>query len=77
VTATPHASVVDFWLDPVCPYSWTASRWLREVEQRRPLRVRYHVMSLYLLNEHRADVSAAHRQSWTPPAGQSGSRRLR
>src|SRR5512133_3547321 len=52
MTATPNTSVVDFWFDPVCPYSWTASRWLREVEQRRPLRVRYHIMSLYLLNEH-------------------------
>jgi hypothetical protein len=59
---TPQASVVDFWFDPVCPYSWTASRWLREVQQRRPLHVRYHVMSLYLLNEHRADVSADYRR---------------
>ena len=56
-------SVVDFWFDPVCPYSWTASRWLREVGQRRPLRVRHHVMSLYLLNEHRTDVSAEYRQN--------------
>lgn len=63
MTATPNATVVDFWFDPVCPYSWTASRWLREVEQRRPLRVRYHVMSLYLLNEHRADISAAYRST--------------
>lgn len=47
---------VDFWFDPVCPYSWTASRWLLEVGLRRPLVVRYHVMSLYLLNEHRTDV---------------------
>ena len=62
MTATPDPSVVDFWFDPVCPYSWTASRWLREVEQRRPLRVCYHVMSLYLLNEHRTDVSAAYRR---------------
>ena len=58
---TCDATVVDFWFDPVCPYSWTASRWLGEVEQRRPLRVRHHVMSLYLLNEHRTDVSAAYR----------------
>ena len=47
---------VDFWFDPVCPYSWTASRWLHEVTGRRPLVVHHHVMSLYLLNEHRTDV---------------------
>ena len=63
MTATPHPSVVDFWFDPVCPYSWTASRWLHEVGQRRPLTVRHHVMSLYLLNEHRTDVAPAYRRS--------------
>lgn len=59
--ATAAPIVVDFWFDPVCPYSWTASRWLREVQRRRPLEVRHHVMSLYLLNEHRTDVSADYR----------------
>jgi hypothetical protein len=60
--AVGHASVVDLWFDPVCPYSWTASRWLGEVGQRRPLHVRHHVMSLYVLNEHRTDVTPDYRQ---------------
>jgi hypothetical protein len=58
-----HEVRVDFWFDPVCPYSWTASRWLREVGERRPLVLRHHVMSLYLLNEHRTDVAADYRRS--------------
>lgn len=63
MTATGDATSVDFWFDPVCPYSWTASRWLCEVQRRRPLRVRHHVMSLYLLNEHRNDVAPAYRRN--------------
>ena len=63
MTTTSDPSVVDFWFDPVCPYSWTASRWLREVAERRPLHVRHHVMSLYLLNEHRTDVPTDYREN--------------
>lgn len=55
--------VVDFWFDPVCPYSWTGSRWLREVGKRRPLRVRHHVMSLFLLNQDRTDVAQEYRRN--------------
>jgi 2-hydroxychromene-2-carboxylate isomerase len=71
MTPIPDATVVDFWFDPVCPYSWTASRWLREVEQRRPLHVRHHVMSLYLLNEHRTDVAADYRRNVESTRGPS------
>jgi hypothetical protein len=46
---------VGFWFDPVCPYSWTASRWLLEVEHVRPIEVDWHVMSLYALNVGRSD----------------------
>lgn len=54
-TTRPSAApVVELYVDPVCPYTWLVARWLREVEQRRELDLRYHVMSLRLLNEGRA-----------------------
>lgn len=47
--------IVDFWLDPTCPLTWVGAQWMREVARERSIEIRWHVMSLSVLNEHRDD----------------------
>jgi 2-hydroxychromene-2-carboxylate isomerase len=66
-TPTP----VDFWFDPVCPWTWLTSRWMQEVEKARPLNITWHVMSLAILNEARLAELPEHNrvlmsQAWAP-----------
>jgi 2-hydroxychromene-2-carboxylate isomerase len=55
VTVTDQTSrqIADFWFDPLCPWAWVTSRWVLEVTQVRPVDVRWHVMSIVLLNTDR------------------------
>ena len=67
---TDQRTTVDFWFDPICPWAWLSSRWMLEVTKVRPVDVRFHVMSLSVLNEDKPDLSDSYREmlgrGWGP-----------
>ncbi|MGA8255344.1 MAG: hypothetical protein WB767_02090, partial [Nocardioides sp.] len=43
---------VRFWFDPVCPFAWMTSKWVRTVQAQRDYDVEWRFISLRLLNAH-------------------------
>ncbi|MFB7495239.1 DsbA family protein [Streptomyces sp. NPDC056161] len=62
---------VDFWFDPLCPWAWMTSRWVLEVAKQRDIEVRWHVMSLAVLNENKLDTLSEEYAANMRPGGKS------
>jgi hypothetical protein len=43
---------IHFYFDPVCPFAWMTSKWVRKVQAQRDYRVDWRFISLRLLNTH-------------------------
>ena len=57
---------VTFYFDPVCPWTWRASRWLTTVAEARGLAIEWRPFCLLVVNdgpdeEHGAELEASHR----------------
>ena len=46
------AADLNFYFDPVCPFAWMTSKWVRVVAAQRDYQVDWRFISLRILNEH-------------------------
>jgi hypothetical protein len=43
---------LEFFLDPLCPFAWQTSVWIRRVAELRSLDIGWRFISLYMIHEH-------------------------
>ena len=55
---------IRFYTDPLCPWAWQSSKWIRQVERVRPVRVEWRLFSLFYANEHHREFDDATRDRY-------------
>ena len=48
---TGASGTIDFWFDASCPFTWRTAQWAVAAAKERDVTIRWHLMSLYKLNE--------------------------
>jgi hypothetical protein len=48
---TPGKADLHFWFDPVCPFAWMTSKWVRMVADQREYSIEWRFISLRLINK--------------------------
>ena len=64
--AEPAPADLEFFWDPICPFAWQTSRWVRRVADLRGLTVEWRLITLSILNEARdydAEFPEGYRES--------------
>ncbi len=59
------ATAVRFWVDPVCPWCWTTSQWIRRIAADKDLEITWEPISLFVKNDVKPDNSGYERVAWT------------
>jgi 2-hydroxychromene-2-carboxylate isomerase len=63
--ANGSAQQVQFYFDPICPWAWRTSLWIREVAKVRPIDVEWKFLSLDLANRAAGNPpKEGHLRSW-------------
>jgi 2-hydroxychromene-2-carboxylate isomerase len=57
---------IQFHFDPLCPWAWQGSKWIREVAATRDVKIEWRLFSLKLINEGKHDPLADSHERGTP-----------
>ena len=56
---------INFYFDPLCPFAWMTSKWVRQVAARRDYTVDWRFISLRMIN---AACAVSSPVQWSPPS---------
>jgi predicted DsbA family dithiol-disulfide isomerase len=56
---------VRFWVDPICPWCWVTSQWIREIAVERDLEITWEPISLLIKNSPDPDSAFYEPLQWT------------
>lgn len=57
---------IRFYFDPLCPWAWQCSRWIREVAKVRDVEVSWSLFSLQMIHEEKEDALTDLHERGTP-----------